>query len=297
MSKLLMISDSFTEHMMVLAYPSYKCLMEAEEIVLLAENHNTTESKILNAVYPVSLIDSIEHFDGDKLLVFGDNRLLKKVSNRITPHEFVLMPNPYNYTATNLSLRETDISHFLSLPTILVLTFSNCSNIVNVELLLEGAFRDKNVEIERHYTDKTFVILEAMYNKSPENISDYFFQPHKPQVAIKSVYLDEQVLKQSSFSQIITFFEKINPDYTILCLDADISLNEIHLEIFKRIFGKIPNTITKSSYYNHKLRDDMIAKVFSKDAEETVINNLMIQNEWTNNMISKLSLPTGISIL
>lgn len=297
MSKLLMISDSFTEHMMALAYPNYKYLLEAEEIALLTENHNTAELTILNASYPVSLIDCIEHFDGNKLLVFGDDKLLKKISGRIAPNEFVLIPSPCNYVATDLLLKETDISQFLSLPTILVLTFSNCSNIVNIELLLEGAFREKDIKIERHYTDKTIGLLDAMYSKSPEDISDYFFQSPKPQIVVKSVYLDEKTLKESPFSQIVAYFEKINPDYTILCLDADIRLNEIHLETFKRIFGKKPNKLTRSSYYQHNLRDGTVAKVFSKGSEEAVINELMTQNEWVSKMISQLSLPTDIKIL
>ena len=297
MSKLLIVSDSFTEHMAVLSYPNYKKLIVADEIVLLGENHNTKELKILNTVYHVSLVDCIEHFDGDKLLVFGDNSLLQKITNRITPQEFMLMPNPYNYTATDLTLRETDINQFSSLPTILILTFSSCSNIVNVELLLERVFREKNVELERYYLDNTSIILDSMYERCPENMSDYYFQPYKPQAVIKSIYWDEQVLKKLSFSQIIAYFEKVNPDYTILCLDSDLASNEIHCEIFNRIFGKTPNVITHSPYYIYQHRDDLNIKVLSQNSEETIISEWMKQDEWINKMISKLSLPINIDIL
>ena len=297
MSKLLMISDSFTEHMMVLAYPSYRWLMEAEEIVLLAENHNTKELKILNTVYPVSLIDSIDHFDGDKLLVFGDNSLLQKIPNIITPQEFMLTPSPYNYTSTDLSLSETDITQFSSLPTILILTFSSCSSIVNVELLLEKAFRERNVEIERHYMDKTDIFLDAMYEKCPENMFDYFFNSYKPQVVIKSVYLDEHILKELSFSQIIAYFEKIAPDYTILCLDSDLISNKIHCEMFNRIFGQMPNIIISSPYYMYQHRDDLTFKVLSQNSEKFIISEWIKKDEWINNMISKISLPINIDIL
>ena len=258
MSKLLIVSDSFTEHMAVLSYPNYKKLIEADEIVLLGENHNTKELKILNTVYHVSLVDCIEHFDGDKLLVFGDNSLLQKITNRITPQEFMLMPNPYNYTATDLTLRETDINQFSSLPTILILTFSSCSNIVNVELLLERVFREKNVELERYYLDNTSIILDSMYERCPENMSD---------------------------------------DYTILCLDSDLASNEIHCEIFNRIFGKTPNVITHSPYYIYQHRDDLNIKVLSQNSEETIISEWTKQDEWINKMISKLSLPINIDIL
>lgn len=303
MNNILIVSDSYTEHMAALSFPFYRHLIDKniDKIDLLRENHTIQELEMLNTVYPVTLTNNIRDTYSKYVLIFGNNFFFHKVAKYIKhSNNCILHPNPWEYNPTDLKLTQNDIQLFSNIPVILLLTFSDCSSIVNTELLINKVFDEKMISTKKMFLPNTYDFLLNMCNDISPEIGEEFESDDKPKIIVKSIYWNQETINNFPQSQLLSFIEKINPNYTILCLDGDIKNNQLHLDTFHRLFGKAPDMITNSAYYNYSIGEQRNIKVFSIDCCQH--NNLykksnILETQLFEDIISKIALPKNVYIL
>lgn len=301
MNNILILSDSYTEHMASLAFPFYNYLLDERisGISLLAENHTVEEARLLNSLFPVTLEDNLCNTYSKCALLFGDNAFFDKVAGHVHADTCILYPNPWQYAPTDLVLTQSELQLFSNIPVILILTFSNCSSIVNTELSISNAFEKKKIPIKRLFLPGTYDFLYSMHNDISQEAVDEFEPLDNPKVVVKSIYWDQELLISHRRSEIISFIEKIHPDYTILCLDGDSSGNQLQLDMFDHLFGKTPDAIVASAYYNYCIGGQQIINVFSAERCNNSMygKNNLLKEQLFREIISKITLPNNVHIL
>lgn len=303
MNNILIVSDSYTEHMATLSFPFYKHLIDTniDIINLLSENHTHQEAELLRTLYPVTLVENIRELYSNYVLIFGDNNFFKRIGKYIKHSDHcIFCPNPWKYNTTDLTLTKKELELVSDTPTILLLTFSDCSSIVNIELLLNKVFDEKKISGKKFFLPSTYNFLCSMYNYDSLELEEEIELNKNPKVIIKSVYWNEEIISTFSQSEIVSFIEKINPDYTILCLDGDKNNNQLHVDTFTRLFGKLPNLTIASAYYDYLIGGQQLVKVYSKDCcqnNSMYEKNDILEKFLYEEIISKMSLPNNVHIL
>lgn len=302
MNNIFIISDAHTEHMASLSLPFYKNFIDEyiDSIVLLEENHTTQEIKKLCDTFPVTLTKSIRDTYSKYTLILGDYAFFKRVAKNLNTSVCLLNPNPWMYNATSLSLSQNEKDIISSKPVVLILTFSNCSAIVNIELALNKVFTKNAILAQKYFLPTTTDFIELIRENNSLEEDVFIDQDTVSEIVIKSVYLNQETTQKVPRSQIVAFIEQISPSYTILCLDGDKKNNQLHLDWYKNLFWKKPDMIIDSAYYEYLIGGRQKVKVFSV---EQLNSSILYKkcDEFTQylleDILAKLSLPDNIHIL
>lgn len=297
MKKILILSDSFSEYMCASSFGVLKSTIDKDigEIVLLEEKHASYEVSIIKDIFPVTLAKSLtEGIEmSDYVLTLAGDVRKYDFRDFIDSKTFIECCNPWSYDKNmqSFSLNNSERVFYKKSPVILILSFSRCSQIVNAELLIHSIFRKHGIPIYEDFLPFTKEFLrEIGFENKIQNMDG---------ILVKTVFMDRSSLKSKPLSEILHCFEDINPNYTIFCLDSDQNTYMSDMAAYRRIFGKEPDKITVSSFFDYSI-ERLSFKVNNsfyrsgKDLQDVFKSDGNILYE---NIMARFSLPNDVYIL
>lgn len=277
-----------------------------KNVFLLKENHTTFEFIDNHSKVNFILCDNIEYMiaQSDLVLFFKNSffpiTLLKRINfmSSNNPEKFIIIEEGEG-VLTDINI---DIIDNMNMPMILLISYSDFTQQLCTEIMLNKNFNDLNIRIKQDFSKKSETLISGLYENNIINkniINDNMRELEDCDILIKSISADIFGPIDKNL-WLLNYITKAKPDYIIINTNCKANINKENLSFFMYRYGYEVNAIISSEFVPVITNAPNPISVYIGQRNEKIQSHhkkQLLKNDIISDILSKISLPSGVKII